>query len=243
MWRVGPVCRRIAALVLAAALLAACAPQGQTRTLGPGVRAADPSPAPTVVEADGGTTVTPTAPGDAQEVGPGVVAAGARDAPLVTELDLGVVRGLHLTLRPAPGGAEVVDGSGTVVVGPTASRDDAPDWTGASGFVGGDAFVEVGSVPTRYADGRVFYTVLSGFGRGLHAVEVPTFRLPDDDRSWYVLVFPDLRGSGLLDTTSGVAFARADGTVGCASDDSPRACGIGDEEVAAVRRLLEHPST
>ncbi|NKY40615.1 hypothetical protein, partial [Cellulomonas septica] len=136
---------------------------------------------------------------------------------------------------------EVVDASGTVVVGPTALLADAPDAAGATGFVGGEALVQVGSVPARFADARVFYTVLSGFGRGTHAFEVPTFRLPDDDRSWYVLVFPDLRGSGLTDTTSGVAFGAADGTVGCASADSPRECVIGAEELADVEELMARP--
>jgi hypothetical protein len=174
-------------------------------------------------------------------IGPGVVAAEAADGPVVEQLDLGVVRGVHLTLRPTSDGAEVVDASGTVVVGPTAARDDAPGTVGATGVVGGEALVQVGTVPDRFVDGRVFYTVLSGLGRGTHAFEVPTFRLPGDDRSWYVVVVPDLRGSGLADTTSGIAFAGADGVLGCASSDVPRECGIGDEEVADVELLLRQP--
>lgn len=240
MSRVHPVCRRVAAAVLAVALLAACAPHGQTREIAPGIRAADPSPTSPVVHDQGGSTAS-TEPGDTDVVGPGLVAGRAPGEAVVGSLDLGVVRGVHLTLRPTADGAEVVADSGAVVVGPTALREDAPDVAGATGVIGGEAFVEIGSVPTRFADARVFYTVLSGFGRGTHAFEVPTFRLPDDDRSWYVLVIPDLRGSGLADTTSGVAFAAADGAVGCASADSPRECVIGDAELADVEELMARP--
>lgn len=43
------------------------------------------------------------------------------------------------------------------------------------------------------------------------------------------------------DTTGGVAFASADGVVGCATGDSPRECVIGEKKLADVGRLLAQP--
>lgn len=154
---------------------------------------------------------------------------------------LGRVGGTDLVLQPAPEGARVVDGSGALVVGPTVADVDVPGSVGASGPVG-DGLVVVGTAPASLpAPPRVFYASLAGFGPGVqHVVELPTFQLPGDERTWYALVLADARAAGLYDTVSGAVYAGADGTIlvpGCAEDRQER-CALGDRVIPELRILL-----
>ncbi|AEE46449.1 hypothetical protein [Cellulomonas fimi] len=154
---------------------------------------------------------------------------------------LGRIGGTDLVLQPVAGGAQVVDGSGTVVVGPTVAHADLPGAVAASGPVG-DGLVLVGTAPASVAaPARVFYASLMGFGPGVrHVVELPTFRLPGDERTWYALVLADARAAGLYDTVSTAVYAGADGTLlvpGCEEDRQER-CALGDRVLPELRAAV-----